>query len=823
MFRNYLTIALRNFWRHKVFSLITLSGLAIGISTSLVIYLIVQYNFSVDTFHPDGARMYRVVSNFKFSGEEYHNSGVPGPLYKAVQQEVTGVEEVTGFFTYGGNVQIPVATKQEPVLFKNEFKMIFTDGAFFRFFPRQWLAGSQQSALSEPFTVVISEAKAMKYFPKVSYTEIIGRRIIYNDSIQTTVTGVVADAPANTDLSFEEFLSLATVQTTGLKNDFGLEGWGSTSSASQLYVKLAPQAQPAQVHGQLKKLMKKYRPDDNMDVSNTAEWALQPLRDMHFNGNYNTYFIPVASRTTLYGLAAAALFLLLLGCINFINLTTAQSTQRAKEIGIRKTIGSSKQQLILQFLGETFFITLVATILSVVLTQWILKAFADFIPSGLTYNLVEQPHIIVFLLVLILVVTLLSGFYPAYILSAYKPVLVLKNVAYANTGKTRSAWLRKTLTVSQFVIAQVFIMATVLVTKQIHYSLTKDLGFKKEAILSFGVPFNLQLFRLQQPETKHNVLLSQLQEVPGITQLSVGGPPPSSNSITTGQVKYVDGKKELQTDVQFKYGDTAYLRLYGLHLLAGRNIRQSDSTVEYVINETYAKMLGFKKPEDALGQNLLIDNKSIPIVGVVADFHPRSLHEPIKPLALSCAVANHYIFHVALKPQPPSSNTWKTTIAKIEKAYKQLYPKDDFQYTFYDETIAAFYKADQDTSKLLGWATSLSILISCLGLLGLAIYTTNQRTKEIGIRKVLGATVAQIVSILSKDFLRLVVIAFVIAVPIAWWGMTQWLQNFAYRTSLSWWIFAVSGMGMLLVALLVLGVRTVQAARANPVKNLRTE
>jgi hypothetical protein len=383
--------------------------------------------------------------------------------------------------------------------------------------------------------------------------------------------------------------------------------------------------------------------------------------------------------------------------------------------------------------------------------------------------------------------------------------------------------LRKTLTVSQFVIAQVFIMATVLVSKQIHYSLAKDLGFKKEAIFSFDIPFNLQLFRQKQPETKHDVLVKQLLDLPDIAELSVSGPPPSSNATSTGQLKYVDGKKQLETDVQFKYGDTSYIKLYGLRLLAGRNVRLSDSTVEYVINETYAKTLGFKKPEDAVGQHVLLNNQNIPIVGVMADFHQRSLHEPIKPLALSCAIANHYTFHVALKPQPPGSNAWKTTIAKIEKAYKQVYPENDFQYTFYDESIAAFYKADQDTSKLLSWATGLSILISCLGLLGLAIYTTNQRTKEIGIRKVLGATVAQIVTILSKDFMLLIIIAFVIAVPIALYGMHLWLQSFEYRTTISWWIFGASGFGMLLLALLVLAARTVKAAIANPAKSLRTE
>jgi predicted permease len=671
--------------------------------------------------------------------------------------------------------------------------------------------------------VVLSEANAKKYFPGLTYNNVIGRRIIYNDSIQTTVSGVVSNVKGNTDFTFDAFISLATARATGLKNNFGLENWGSTNSASQLFVKLAPGTTPVQVHEQLKKLLKKYQPDSNKDAKNTADWSLQPLHDLHFNATYGSYGVPLASKTTLYGLAAAALFLLLLGCINFINLTTAQSAQRAKEIGIRKTLGCSKKQLVLQFLSETFFITLLAALLSLALTPWILRLFADFIPSGLQFHLLEQPHIIMFLLLLTIVVTLLSGFYPAWVLSGYKPVLVLKNQVLTTSGTSRNTWLRKTLTVSQFVIAQVFVMATVMVSKQIHYSLTKDLGFQKEAIFSFDIPFNFELFSEQRLETKHLVLEEKLRAMPELAKVSVGGPPPSSNAASTGGLKYVDGKREVETDVLFRYGDTSYLKLYGVRLLAGRNVRQSDSTVEYIINETYARMLGFRNPEDAIGKNLINNDRQFPIVGVTADFHQRSLHEPIKPLAFSAAAINSYTFHIALKPQAPGSDAWKTAILKIEKAFKQIYSKDDFNYQFFDESIAAFYKADRDMSRLLTWATGLSILISCLGLLGFVIYTTNQRTKEIGIRKVLGATVAHLVTILSKEFLLLVLVAFAIAVPIAWWGMEQWLQNFAYRTSVSWWVFIVSGMGMLLVALLVLSVRTVQAARANPVKNLRTE
>lgn len=819
MFRNYFTLALRNFWRHKLFSLINVLGLAIGISTSVVIYLIVQYHFSFDKFHPDADRIYRVVTDSRFSGEENHNSGVSAPLYNAVREEVTGVEQSAGFFTlYSADVKVPANGNKESLAFKGEGNIIFADANYFQLFQHRWLAGNKEP-LQKPFQVVISEKAAKKFFRNTAYNDVIGRQIIYNDSIATTVVGIVDDWSRNSDFTFNQFISLATVKATGLKNNFGLESWGSTNSSSQLFFKLAKNTSVTQIESQLKSLMLKYNKYDNKDEKNTKAWKLQSLPDLHFNGTYGTYTLPVASKTVLYGLIAAAIFILLLGCINFINLTTAQSAQRAKEIGVRKTMGGSKRQLVVQFLSETFFITTFSTAVSVFLIPWILKWFKDFIPQNLRFDLFHQPHIILFLLALIIVVTFLSGLYPAYVLSAYKPVAVLKNQAYTYAGKTRSSWLRKTLTVSQFVIAQVFIMGTVMVSKQIHYSLSTDLGFKKEAIVTFGYPFDFS----HMPETKHKVLEAQLRSIPEIEMFSVGGSPPSSNGWSAGKMVYKDSNREVETDVRFKYGDTNYIRLYGIKLLAGRNVRQSDSTTEYLINETYAHLLGFKQPEDAVGKYLGRGDNQKPIVGVMADFYPRSLHDAIKPLAFSCEPRNSYTFHIALRPQQPGSHTWQQAISKMEKTYKEVYPKNDFQYSFFDESIAKFYKDDQDLAKLLQWATALSIIISCLGLLGLVIYTTNQRTKEIGIRKVLGATVPQIVTILSKDFVLLVLIAFVIAVPIAWLGMQQWLENFAYRTAITWWVFGLSGAGMFLMALLTLSLRAIKAATENPVKSLRTE
>ncbi len=583
-----------------------------------------------------------------------------------------------------------------------------------------------------------------------------------------------------------------------------------------MLVKLTPGAVPASIGKQINALFERHHKKEPNDNSKT-EYKLQPLNDIHFNGDYGTYDLPVANKATLYGLLAVAMFLLLLGCINFINLTTAYASQRSKEIGIRKTMGGSRSQLVFQFLSETFMLTFIATVLSVAITPLLLKVFSDFIPEGLHFNISSQPMIIAFLIVLVVGVTLFAGFYPSLILSKFKPVAVLKNQVNTNSGKTRSAWLRKSLTVSQLVIAQVFIMATLLVSKQIYYSLHKDMGFKKEAILY------LQTNYYDTVKENKYVLLEKLKSIPEIAMVSLSNSAPSSLSTWSGTIKYKDGKKEIETDVQQKYGDTNYTKLYGLKLLAGHNLAASDTVKEFLINETYANLLGFQNPQQAVGKYLEWSNKRIPVSGVVADFNQKSLHEPIKPLIIGSWDNVERTISVALYPQDKHGTNWEKAIAKIERAFKQVYPADDFEYKFFDEDIAKYYDAEQHISGLLKWATGLAVFISCLGLFGLVIYTTTQRTKEIGVRKVLGASVSQIVTLISKDFLALVLLALVVAIPLAWLAMHKWLENFAYRTEISWWIFIAAGLSMVIISIITLGVQTIKAALANPVKSLRTE
>jgi ABC-type antimicrobial peptide transport system permease subunit len=759
-----------------------------------------------------------------FPGESvFKNSGVPMPMAKAMRTDLTGIEAATHFVTiYEAKVSMPVAGSQSPAEFKKQTEIVYADEFYFSILEHDWLAGSKQTALKDPYQVVLTEERAKTYFGNLPANSIIGKQITYNDSIKTTVSGIVKNTTEKaTDFRFKEFISLATVMSTGLKNHFGGDEWGSINSSSQLFVKLKEGTRPEQLNVQFPGLREKYRNKKEQEKDDT-EHRLQSLNDIHFNADYGSFDnTRQAHKPTLYGLFAVALFLLLLGCINFINLTTAQAGQRAKEIGIRKTLGSGKKQLILQFLSETFMLTILATVLSIAILPWLLKIFSNFIPPEINFSSINQAHVWIFLLLLVLTMTGLSGFYPALVLTKFKPVTVLKNQLHAGTAKTRKAWLRKSLTVTQFVIAQFLVIATLVVSKQINFSLNKELGYKKDAIVYFPTTWN---FFSDQPDNRRFALLEKIKAMPEVEKVSLGSNSPAHPGASSTTMKVDNGKKEIELMTETMNADPDYFDIYKLKLVAGKLPVQSDTLKEYLVNESFTKAFGFINPEDAIGKLILKGNKKAPITGVLKDFHTKSTHEPIKPLAYSSVRKNSYNIHIALKSQAGSPGLWKSGLEKIEMEFKKLYPEDaDFKYNFFDETIAAFYKKEQDISRLLKWSAGLCIFISCLGLLGLVIYTTNTRTKEIGVRKVLGASVVQIVTLLSKDLLSLVLIAFVIASPLAWWAMHRWLEEFAYHTPVSWWIFAVCAISMIILALAILGIRTIKAALANPVKSLHTE
>jgi len=823
MFKNYFKVAIRNFWGDRFFSFINIIGLAIGIGASLVIYLFVSYDFSFDKFEKDNNRICRVTSAYGVAHEVFKSAGVPYPLYDVLRKEVTGVGDVAAIkLWHGGYRGLKVSVKNSKggeAAFPKQEHIVFADENYFSIIPYTWLAGSAKTSLQKPYNAVLTASAAKLYFPGVSASDVLGKEVYFDDTVRMVVTGVVQDVTENTDFTFKVFVSRASLETARLMPE-QWNGWGSTDPASQLFTRLLPGITPSAIKSQLAKLSEKYD-KENASRHITTEFGLQPLSDIHFNAEYDNYNPHVASKPVLYSLLAVAAFLLLLACVNFINLTTAKASKRAKEIGIRKTMGSSAKQLRLQFLGETFLLTLIAAILSVALVPLLVRAFSGFFPQGFHVDYFDRVDLWIFLLALIVSVSFLAGFYPALVLSSYKPALVLKGQSVQSKGETRSAVLRKTLTALQFVIAEILIVATAVVGKQITYELTADMGFKKEGIIYFDTNYS------DNVKGHRPLLRDKLKAIPGVAMVSLSNAPASlSGGIRGGQVGYSDGHKNVVTTVKVTLTDTNFIHVYQLMLLAGNNLPVSDTIKSILINEACAKILGFKNPQDAVGKYIDWNDwgpRKVPIAGVVNDYHLRSFHEEVKPMIISSKANQQLLFSVALQPQNADGTAWRTAIRKIEKAFKEMYPDDAFDYSFMDETVAKYYAAEESTAQLLAWATGLCIVISCLGLLGLAMYTIKLRAKEIGVRKVLGATVMQLSTLLSKDFLKPVLYAFVIAAPIAWYMVNKWLEGFAYKINVQWWVFLAGGVAAVLVAMITISFQTIKAALENPVKALRAE
>jgi len=483
MIRNYFKTALRIFRKNKVTTLINVLGLSIGISSALIIFMVVQYDFSFDKYEPGKERIYRIVSE----GDGWKNAGVPAPMHAAVRNSVSGIETTAPIFQDNGwniKVAIPEGNNKPPKIFKKQESIAFADSNYFKIFPHEWLAGNANTSLQNPYSLVLTKSRAQLYFPDVPVNNLIGKTVVFDDTVQVTIAGIIKDLKTNSDFKFNALISLSTISSSNLKPLYNWGQWNSINSISQLMVKLLPGVQPAQINKQLSGIAKEHIQDPS-DAKNI--YRLQPLSDVHTN----TELEGSVDKSTVNNLILLALFLLLLGAINFVNLSTASAAERAKEIGIRKTLGSKKIQLIWQFLSETFLLTFFTAVLSIAITPLLIKAFTGFIPEGLHFNyFLSQPLVWFFLLVLIIVVSVIAGLYPAFVLTKFKPVSVLKNSVINNSGSSRSAWMRKTLIVFQFVIAQVFIIGMMVVDKQINYSLEKNMGFRKDAIINFNVPFD---------------------------------------------------------------------------------------------------------------------------------------------------------------------------------------------------------------------------------------------------------------------------------------------------------------------------------------------
>ncbi|MCB0607762.1 MAG: ABC transporter permease [Lewinella sp.] len=809
--------ALRHFQRNKLHAAINILGLALGMAACLVIYLITSYELSFDTFRDGRDRIFRTYSQFSgtFDGT---NRGVPAALGPWAADHLAGVEAVAPFHTMSAKISVvqPDGSLKE---FDNQPDIARVSPAYFQVFSDyQWLSGSPESSLTEPYSVVLTDEKAGKYFNLDHPEEAVGRRLLYGDSLYVTVTGIIEKEKRQTDLYFSDFISFSTINAyRKFKRNIRLDDWSSTNSSSQVFLKLQPGVSPDKIQDGLKEAEALYKKAGDQ-WGFVAAYIMQPLRELHFNGKLGIFDQTnwsAASKPTMNLLILIAVLLLLIAAVNFINLETAQSTLRAREIGVRKVLGGTRGGLVRQFLGETLMLTVIAIALSVMLTKWALGFFDEFIPEGVSFEPLS-PGSLAFLGGITLVVTLLAGAYPAFVLSGFRPVQALRDKIIVSMRGSGSLNLRRALVVFQFVVAQVLILGTLTVGRQISYLLNADMGFDRNAVIYFSTPW-------QDTTGRKHVLYQELKRIPEVLAVSLNDGPPASTSYSSNIIRYNNGQEEISTNVYQKFGDTAFIDLYDFQLLAGRNVQNSDTLKELVINETYAHELGFSNPEDVVGKMVKYSSKMVPIVGVVRDFHIFSLRDAIAPTAIACTNRDFTDFGLKLQTKGNSPGDFTSIISKITDKWKSLYPDTEFNYEFLDETIAKFYEAEQRTSKLSRTATLMAILLSCLGLLGLVSFSAVQRTKEIGIRKVLGASVASIVALLSREFITLIGVAFVLAAPLAWIFARKWLSRFAYHFELDWTVFVLTGLLAVLIAFLTMSLQSIRAARANPAESLKSE
>jgi len=811
MLSNNFKLALRNLRNQRGYTLLNVLGLAVGIAAVLLIYRIVQYELSFNKNFKNYDRIVRVVTKeTSLEGEEGFTRGMPLPAMTVVKNTVPQFVASSRVKETWPTVLLPNPTGG-PALKKfimggNKISF-FAEPEFFQVFDFQWLGGEKSTALKDPNTLVLTRDMAERCFDR--WENALGK-VLLLDNEPMTVQGVVADPPQNCDMPIELVVSYATLLSNREKYDHR-EEWGSTSSNDQMFGLLNAAGQLEAAASLVKEVGKKEYSDSESGQLASKVHLLQPFSELHHDDRYGTSATHVTSKSRLWVLSSIGFLVLLMACFNFINLSTAQALRRSKEVGVRKTLGGSQSRLFAQFMSETAVVVLVAAGLGsllAVLTSPYLKQISE-VPTELPF--LSQPAIWVFLAVLTVVVTLLSGAYPALVLAGFNPVRALRSQSAADT--TGGASVRKGLVVFQFMIAQALIVGTVITLGQLDYIRKMDLGFKKDLVYTFG--FNGDSLS----QSKLVGFKQRLLQIPNVESVAFGSDQPASGSTWATNFTFGRGTADQRFNTTMKFCDADFQNTYGLQMLAGRWLEPSDTSREFVVNETLLQKVGIQNPLDALGKELRLGrNNWRSVVGVVKDFHAHSAHREVEPLVITNSLKRMYSAGVKIRPQ-----NIEATTAAIQREFDATYPEQVFDPTFFDESIAEFYIAEDRFSATCRGFAGLAILISCLGLLGLAAHAAQRRTKEIGIRKVLGASVAGITGLLAKDFLKLVVVAIVIASPVAYFFMQKWLADFAYRIDIQWWMFVGAGLAAVLIAFLTVGFQSVKAALANPVKSLRSE
>lgn len=810
MWQRSWKIAWRNLWRQRNYTLINVLGMAVSIGACLLLFRLVRYERSFDRHHSNFDRIGRVITQSVSAEETAYTPGIPIPAMDAMQSGVPQFEQFARLHSFWPQITVvttPGGSDGEKKFATDDMKEVsaFIEPAFFRIFDWQWLAGDPVSTLTEPNSAVLTQRVAEKCFG--SWKNAPGKMILLDNAVEVAVKGVISNPPDNSDFPFNLLVSYETLRKH--PDDFGFyPEWGSNSSNDQAWALLPLASQFAQADALLAGIGKEEYKNDHARVKH----LLQPLARQHFDDEVGHLGTHTVTQGRLLTLSLIGLLILIMACFNFINLATAQASSRSKEVGVRKTLGSSRQQLIGQFLGETALTVLTAVALGAVFAGLLapLMSQVSDVPANLAF--LSDPVMLAFLLVLTVGVSLVAGFYPAIVLAGFDPVQAIKNKISSRTIGGVS--LRKALVFFQFCIAQALIIGTLVAVSQMNHIRNMDLGFDADLVytLSGLSSDSAGLTRLETFKT-------QLLQLPSVESVSFGTDVPSSGNNWYTNFGYGRGKNDAPFTTSLKMADADYLKTYGLRLVAGRPYIQTDTVREVIVNMTLLRKLGVTDPQEAIGQEIRLGGSAWkPIVGVVNDFNSSSARDPLRPIVIACRKKFYDVAGIKIRPENMAATT-----AAIKQTFETNFPEKVYHGRYFDERIAEFYRDEDRFTAITKSFALLAVFISCLGLFGLASLLAAQKTKEIGIRKVLGASVSSVVGLLSKDFLLLVLLAFLAAAPLAWWSMNLWLENFEFRTQIGWSIFAGTAILALLVAFFTISFQAIRAALANPVNSLRNE
>lgn len=811
MLNGYLKLSFRALWKNKSFSLINILGLAVGIAASVLIFLVIHYETSYDKYQSRHDRIFRMVTtehNPADGGITGTYSMTPRPLADALRRYFPSLERVAALQGIGSaQFYIPVEGQPEEKKFKVEDGLYFTEPSLYDIFDFKWMAGSP-AGLSEPNTTVLNESLARTFFGKPENA--IGKTVLlWSYRVPLRVTGVFKDLPDNTDVPISLGASYKTFRK--LVGEEHWDNWRGLSGNTQCFVLLAKNQQIKKLQAQAPAFVKNNYREEQEHANTRVSLDFQPLGELHLDKRFSTLKGDSLTHGELWALTLIGTFLLLVACINFINLATVQSVNRAKEIGVRKVLGSDRSQLIRQFLNETALITLCALALGCLMAWIAVPYLRDLMEKRLSLDLLQSPVILLFLLSIGIIVTLLAGFYPAMVLSGFNPLMAIKSrISNRSVGGIS---LRRGLVIFQFVIAQLLVIGTLVVIKQMSFFRNKSLGFEKEAIVLLDLPSDSAL------KIRYPYLKAELSKLPGIEATSLCWTAPASSAMQFSNLYFDNNAEKQPYSIKRLYGDSGYFNTFHLELAAGRQPFPSDTLREVLVNETLVKKLGLRSKEEILGKTIGFEaGKRYPVVGVVKDFNDNSLRDAISPLVITSDYNGYGT--VALRLHPDKVNA---TMKDVERVFTGIYPTYIYDAWFLDDTIGRFYKSEALTAQLFKVFAFLAIFISCLGLYGLVSFMAVQKTKEVGIRKVLGASIRNILYLFSREFTVLIGIAFLISMPIGYYFMQLWLEGFHYHTNMGWEIFVLAIVLSLVIAWVTVGYKAVKAALANPVKSLKAE